>query len=535
VAPPFPRRGIIEGFYGEPWSHEARVEVIEFVAERGMNAYVYAPKDEPKHRARWREPYDGEEHARLADLAARCAKVGVRFGFAVSPGLDLDNTSATDRAALLAKLLHLLDAGTDWFVVALDDIPMSAGLGSEHGELAGWLRAELAGRAPEVELTLVPTDYVGAYATPYVRDLASSLPDGVDVMWTGATVCAPVVTAAEARARAAVMGGRPPLLWDNYPVNDGPMARALHLGPYRGREPALCDEVAGVLVNPMVQPRASKIALATVADFLCDPGEYDAEASWERAIADVGGGRAPSLRALARACADGPLLPASELQSAALVDVLADELDGPGWVQPVSRLLEELGALRDATSAWADDDPLGSELAPWLRQARLEVDAALAALRLVQQLRPVARRDGGRCHAAGPDAELTFLHVFALMLAWSSARAGHDRVILGPRFALHPAVVPLADGRPGVDVALAVHEDQSVVDRLCRLALDDYQRWRDEADADVRVVTRRGDVSCDEDGAYAVDDEVVLVRAGSRVTRLSASGGPPFSDPRLVS
>jgi hypothetical protein len=84
-------------------------------------------------------------------------------------------------------------------------------------------------------------------------------------------------------------------------------------------------------------------------------------------------------------------------------------------------------------------------------------------------------------------------------------------------------------------VALAVHEDQSVVDRLCRLALDDYQRWRDEADADVRVVTRRGDLSRDHSGDYAVGDEVVLVRAGSRVTRVSASGEPPFPDPRLVS
>ena len=160
MAPPFPRRGIIEGFYGEPWSHEARVEVIEFVAERGMNAYVYAPKDEPKHRARWREPYDGEEHARLADLAARCAKVGVRFGFAVSPGLDLDNTSATDRAALLAKLLHLLDAGTDWFVVALDDIPRFAKLGviasmqSTHQiSDMGWAQARLG-----------PERVLGAYA-----------------------------------------------------------------------------------------------------------------------------------------------------------------------------------------------------------------------------------------------------------------------------------------------------------------------------------------------------------------------------------
>jgi hyaluronoglucosaminidase len=31
-------RGVIEGFYGPPWTHEARVDAIEFLAVRGMNA-----------------------------------------------------------------------------------------------------------------------------------------------------------------------------------------------------------------------------------------------------------------------------------------------------------------------------------------------------------------------------------------------------------------------------------------------------------------------------------------------------------------
>ncbi|HEY4397239.1 MAG TPA: beta-N-acetylglucosaminidase domain-containing protein, partial [Acidimicrobiia bacterium] len=49
---PVPLRGVIEGFYGRPWSLTDRLEMIEFLAERGMNAYVYAPKSDPKHRDR---------------------------------------------------------------------------------------------------------------------------------------------------------------------------------------------------------------------------------------------------------------------------------------------------------------------------------------------------------------------------------------------------------------------------------------------------------------------------------------------------
>ena len=180
-------------------------------------------------------------------------------------------------------------------------------------------------------------------------------------------------------------------------------------------------------------------------------------------------------------------------------------------------------------------DPLGAELAPWLRHARLEVDAALAALRLVQQLRPVARRGSDRCRVVGPDSQLTFMHAFAVLLTWSGARARTDRVVLGPRFVVHPAVVPLAGGEPGVDVDLAVREDESVVDRLCRLALDDYQRWRPDAGCEVTVETANGPISTDAVGFCSLDSEVVFVRSGSRVTRVPAAVELPFPDPRLAS
>src|SRR5262249_19821173 len=94
--------------------------------------------------------------------------------------------------------------------------------------------------------------------------------------------------------------GRRPILWDNFPVNDGTMERSLHLGSYLGREPELTDEVDGVLCNPMLQAHASQVALAEAADFLCAPERYDPEASWAAALRGVGGPRAPALRARGR-------------------------------------------------------------------------------------------------------------------------------------------------------------------------------------------------------------------------------------------
>lgn len=526
-----PVRGVVEGFYGPPWSHDARLELVEFVAERGMNAYVYAPKSDPRHRDRWREPYDEPEARGLAALAARCAELGIRFGFAISPGLDVTYDDAGDRDALMAKLMPLVEGGVDWVVLALDDIPNRPGLAAEQVDLVQWLVAAF----PGCRVTLVPTEYVGTCPSPYLGELARGLPAGVDVMWTGPTVCSPHIDAVDARAWKAAVGDHPLLLWDNYPVNDAVMEDELHLGPYRGRTPGLTDHLDGVLCNPMLQPRASRVALATAAEFLRDPAAYDEEAAWERAITAVGGDRAPALGALARACADGPLLAARHLRLHELTGELQRDLDDPDWWDAVAHLRDELQSLRDAPASFADaDDALADELSPWLEQALLEADTGLAALRLVQAVRPVATRDAdGAGRAAAPDAEAAMIHAFALLFAWTGARRGRP-VVAGPRWALHPAVVQLDDGRPALDVDLAVREDDSAVDRLCRLALAAYRSYA--ADAETALVVRHGldPVALDGDGSFRVPpDQTVLVQCGRHLTRTAAATAPPFRDARL--
>ena len=132
----FAVRGIVEGFYGQPWSHSARLEAISFLAPRGLNAYVYAPKDDAKHRADWRVPYDADERVRFRELAAHAVANEARFGFAISPGLDVTYEDPADRAAILAKLEPLLAVGVPWFLLLLDDIPMQPALAPRQADLA---------------------------------------------------------------------------------------------------------------------------------------------------------------------------------------------------------------------------------------------------------------------------------------------------------------------------------------------------------------------------------------------------------------
>ena len=51
--------GVIEGFYGRPWTREQRNSLFKTMSQcKGLNCYMYAPKDDRKHRAAWRELYD---------------------------------------------------------------------------------------------------------------------------------------------------------------------------------------------------------------------------------------------------------------------------------------------------------------------------------------------------------------------------------------------------------------------------------------------------------------------------------------------
>ena len=58
---PIPLRGIVEGFYGKPWNFDIRVDMLKFCGEYNLNSYIYAPKDDPYHRDKWREPYPDDK------------------------------------------------------------------------------------------------------------------------------------------------------------------------------------------------------------------------------------------------------------------------------------------------------------------------------------------------------------------------------------------------------------------------------------------------------------------------------------------
>jgi hyaluronoglucosaminidase len=87
--PSMPIRGVIEGFYGPPWSTADRISSFVFDGQSKMNTYVYSPKDDPYLRARWREPYPSDQLAVIKNLIQSAAANHVTFTYALSPGLSI--------------------------------------------------------------------------------------------------------------------------------------------------------------------------------------------------------------------------------------------------------------------------------------------------------------------------------------------------------------------------------------------------------------------------------------------------------------
>lgn len=294
---PFAIRGAIEGFYGHPWSHEQRLGIIDFLGARGMNSFMYSPKDDPLLRERWRAPYDGETLARLTELVRRCEANGMELTWCISPGLSIRYSDAGDLEALTDKIASVVELGVARIGLFLDDIPRELqheqdraafpSLVAAHVVLCNEVRRALPS---DVALAVCPTEYWGRGTEPSLAQLGAGLAPGIDVFWTGRAICSATLELDDARTFERTAGRRP-LYWDNYPVNDVAMGYELHIGPYRGRDPELWRASRGVVANAMELFEASRIPLATIADYLRDPSGYEPEASWRQAMLDVVGAK----------------------------------------------------------------------------------------------------------------------------------------------------------------------------------------------------------------------------------------------------
>ncbi|HWP67388.1 MAG TPA: beta-N-acetylglucosaminidase domain-containing protein [Candidatus Limnocylindria bacterium] len=397
--------GVVEGYYGRPWTHEARRDVIRFLGAKRLTTFVYGPKNDPFHRDEWRTPYPEAELSELAFTAREARRAKVRFVYALSPALDICYSCPDDTRALRRKLRQLARAGIRRFALFFDDAPLRLSHPDDVARFGGdgpdalaraqarivrrtnaWLRR----RGLPALVFMVPTDYFGTACSPYLTALDETLPRSTIVGWTGTGVIPATVTAEQARLRRDCLGGRRLLLWDNFPVNDTVLSSNLHLGPFTGRAADLGPALGGGhLLNPMTQAHASLVALGAAAAYFADPAGYDAEAAWRAALHAL----APpgTLDVLAEQTRSSALDLTDAHALTAAVDAVAATYAGSHWSAAVAALDAEIGrqqSAADGIEAVLGGSTLGMEIAPWVDELRAHLAEARLARDLLRALKP---------------------------------------------------------------------------------------------------------------------------------------------------
>ncbi|WP_278885107.1 beta-N-acetylglucosaminidase domain-containing protein [[Ruminococcus] torques] len=289
-------RGFIEGYYGNPWSTQDRVNLMKWGGYYKLNAYFYAPKDDPKHRTQWDQLYTEEELAnKIRPLAEAGNESKCRFVYALHPfpqgnHLRFDDNYEADLAKLQAKFKQVIDQGVRQIAILADDFWNPGGPNGVRllNDMTAWLE-EVKKQYPDMKMTIpyVPYDYMGNGSSAELQELKKA-PANVQIVMTGGRVWGEVTNNFTSTFTNNV--GRGPFMWINWPCTDN-SKKHLIMGGYDtflhpGVEPS---KIQGIMLNPMQQSEPSKVAIFGNADYAWNIWETKEEAdkSWNDAFSFV--------------------------------------------------------------------------------------------------------------------------------------------------------------------------------------------------------------------------------------------------------
>ena len=401
-------RGLVEGYYGYPYSLSVKKSLMRFMMRLKMNTYMYGAKSDLYHSAKWEEPYPKTltktdiEYGRMSqdmvkDLSKTSQATKVNFIWAIHPGNDfVGQPNVVTR--IMKKFSSMYDLGVRQFAIFVDDVDVPTSeadckTNAEHLTAvqkaidAKWNKAGSAPEARVRPLHFVPQVYtlswVGEADRKRFFKALSAVPSDITIYTTGWGVW--TVPNSNDLATMHTELGRPVAWWWNYPCNDNADEQIYTSDMYTNfMEMRAVDNNArlqkelknglGVVSNPMQQGMVSRIALFSVADYAWNNAKFDNMTSWKKAFKYA----FPENTALREAYqALSPYLRWNDHED--MAKVVQQYKNGNR--APFEKLLADLQqnievVAQCKTSANEDEQLLYKEIEPWLLKLQTMVTAA---------------------------------------------------------------------------------------------------------------------------------------------------------------
>ena len=388
-------RGVVEGFYGTPWSHQARLSQLKFYGKNKMNTYIYGPKDDPYHSApNWRLPYPDKEAAQLQELVAVANENEVDFVWAIHPGQDI-KWNKEDRDLLLAKFEKMYQLGVRSFAVFFDDISGEGTNPQKQAELLNYIDEKFAQVKPDInQLVMCPTEYNKSWSNPngnYLTTLGDKLNPSIQIMWTGDRVISDITRDGISWINERIK--RPAYIWWNFPVSDYVRDHLL-LGPVYGNDTTIAKEMSGFVTNPMEHAESSKIAIYSVASYAWNPAKYDTWQTWKDAIRTILPSAAEELECFAMHNSDlGPNGHGYRREESMDIQPAAERFlkafkEGKNYdkadFETLQYTFERMKESADILLMNTENKPLIVEITPWVHQFKLTAEMGEEVLKMVE-------------------------------------------------------------------------------------------------------------------------------------------------------
>ena len=287
--------GIIEGFYGKPWSWEARKNYAYFIKDIDFNFYIYAPKEDKYLRENWNLPLPKETFEKLKELSGIYHGLGLKWGIGLSlfnAYLSFDNTVKTN---IKKKLNELSLLKPDVIAILFDDMKGDI---NNIAETQVSITHFVLENSDFAKIIFCPTYYTfdpilesvfGKKPKNYLHYIGDNLDSKIDIIWTGPMVRSEYITVEHLKEVQDILK-RKPFIWDNYIANDGKEhEQFLYIKPFKNRNTEILDYISGFMINPMNQAYLSQIPIQTFADELKLSNHYTPSSSIKNAVEKVCG------------------------------------------------------------------------------------------------------------------------------------------------------------------------------------------------------------------------------------------------------